>query len=79
MLEGVAAEGAADGEPGLRRSPARLERLREVRAVSYQFTEPFEVDSSRSERTLGLAPTGWDEAVAATLAWWRAEHGTAAA
>jgi len=53
--------------------------LREVRAVSYQFTEPFEVDSSRSERTLGLAPTGWDEAVAATLAWWRAEHGTAAA
>lgn len=45
--------------------------LREVRRVSYQFSAPFLVDSSRSEQTLGVRATPWDEAVEATLAWWR--------
>jgi len=46
--------------------------MREVRRVSYQFTQPFEVDSSASERVLAVAPTPWPEIVDTTLAWWRA-------
>lgn len=42
--------------------------IRELRRVSYQFTEPFEVDSSGSERVLGLTPTPWEEILTATLA-----------
>ena len=42
--------------------------LREVRRMSYQFTAPFETDSTRSEAALGLAPTPWEEITAATLA-----------
>jgi nucleoside-diphosphate-sugar epimerase len=45
--------------------------LREVARMRYQFTAPFVVDSSLSERALGLSPTPWDEAVGATVAWWR--------
>jgi len=45
--------------------------MREVRRISYQFTEPFVVDSSASERVLGLSPTPWSTIVAATLAHWR--------
>jgi hypothetical protein len=32
------------------------------------------LDSSRSERVLGLAPTPLAEAAAATVAWWRARE-----
>lgn len=53
--------------------------LREVRRVAYQFTEPFEVDSRLSERELGVRATPWDEAIDATLAWWRAQDGSSRA
>ena len=46
--------------------------LRELREVTYQFEAPFVLDSSRAESTFGLTPTAYDEATAATVAWWRA-------
>jgi len=42
--------------------------MREIHRVRYQFTEPFVVDSSRSQQVLGLAPTPWETIVAETLA-----------
>ncbi len=44
---------------------------REMVEMSYEFEEPFLVDSSRFERAFGLGPTPLDEALAATVAWWR--------
>ncbi|RHA44391.1 NAD-dependent epimerase, partial [Cellulomonas rhizosphaerae] len=41
--------------------------------VAYQQQAPFVVDSSASERALGLAPTPWDETIRTTTTWWR-EH-----
>lgn len=49
--------------------------MREVRRVTYQFTEPFEVDSRVSESVLGVTATPWQAAVGATLAWWREHEG----
>lgn len=40
---------------------------REILKSSYQFREPFLVDSSRSERALGLAATPLEEALEATI------------
>jgi nucleoside-diphosphate-sugar epimerase len=37
---------------------------RELRITRYQFAEPFVVDTSQTEQTFGLTPTGWDEALA---------------
>jgi nucleoside-diphosphate-sugar epimerase len=37
--------------------------LRELRTTRYQFTRPFVVDSSRTERTFGLAPSDLDAAL----------------
>ena len=45
--------------------------MREIHRIGYQFTEPFVMDSTESERVLGVAPTGWDDIVSTTLAWWR--------
>ncbi len=49
--------------------------LRELGEMRYQFTEPFVMDSSRSQHRLGFAPTPLDEAARETVAWWRAERG----
>ena len=65
--------------------PAGLLRLiglvhgetRELAEMSFQFTAPFVLDSSRSEATLGLKPTPFDVAVQETLDWWRAQQGSA--
>ncbi|MCL2543342.1 MAG: NAD-dependent epimerase/dehydratase family protein [Nocardioidaceae bacterium] len=43
---------------------------REIAEMSYQFTAAFVLDSSRSERLLGLAPTPVDDAMRATVSWW---------
>jgi len=53
--------------------------LRELRETRYQFAAPFVVDSSRFTREIAtFAPTPHEEAVAATVAWFRAqEHATA--
>ena len=45
--------------------------MREVKEMLYQFEDDFVVDSSRFTRTFGLAPTPLDDAVRATLAWYR--------
>ena len=41
--------------------------MRELRETEYQFRHDFIVDSSAAQETFGLAPTPWDEIVAATL------------
>ncbi|MFC9786730.1 NAD-dependent epimerase/dehydratase family protein [Rhodococcus sp. NPDC127528] len=45
---------------------------RELAEMLYQFERPFVLDSTHSERLLGLAPTPLPESAAATVAWWRA-------
>ncbi|MCW2816935.1 MAG: NAD-dependent epimerase/dehydratase [Nocardioides sp.] len=40
--------------------------LREMRETVHQFERPFVLDSSATERALGLAPTPWDEVCRAT-------------
>ena len=45
--------------------------LRELAETSYQFSAPFVMDSTKSERQLGLTPTPLTTAAAETVAWWR--------
>jgi nucleoside-diphosphate-sugar epimerase len=35
--------------------------MREIHGVSHQFTGPWVIDSSETERALGVAPTPWEE------------------
>lgn len=44
---------------------------RELAETAYQFTRPFVMDSSNSERLLGLAPTPLADAAAETVRWWQ--------
>ena len=46
--------------------------IREVIEMLYEFEQPFVVDSSKAEQRLGLSPTPLDEALATTIAWFRA-------
>lgn len=48
---------------------------RELAETSYQFAAPFEMDSTRSERLLGLSPTPMDVAAKETVDWWRTQAG----
>lgn len=52
--------------------------LGELEAVRYQFVRPFIIDSSDFESTFGIAPTPMDEALTATISWWRAQERSAA-
>jgi nucleoside-diphosphate-sugar epimerase len=45
--------------------------MRELAEMLYQFERPFVMDSSRSQKLLGLEPTPLAEAAAATVTWWR--------
>jgi nucleoside-diphosphate-sugar epimerase len=45
--------------------------LRELRETSYQFEAPFVVDHSKFATTFGADPTPHEEAVRATLDWYR--------
>ena len=38
----------------------------------HEFEKPFVVDAARFERAFGLRPTPLDEAIRATVAWYRA-------
>jgi len=86
--EAVGRFAAAAGVPVPRIAPAPVAVLRamglvqpmmrEIAAVSYQFTAPFVADDTATRRALGLEPTGWDEIVRTTLAAHRAEHPVAA-
>ncbi|WP_026926133.1 NAD-dependent epimerase/dehydratase family protein [Granulicoccus phenolivorans] len=40
--------------------------LREVRGVGYQFTAPWVIDSTATERELGVTPTPWDQVLQRT-------------
>ncbi|MBC2933789.1 NAD-dependent epimerase/dehydratase family protein [Nocardioides sp. zg-1228] len=53
-------------------------RVREMAETGYMFARPFVMDSTASERRLGLAPTPLAEGVARTVAWWREEQHAAA-
>lgn len=46
--------------------------VRELVELGYQFDRPFVMSAAASQARLGLAPTPLDEALAATVAWWRA-------
>jgi len=41
----------------------------------YEFTQPFIVDSTKAEMRLGIRPTPIGEALASTVAWFRARDG----
>ena len=45
--------------------------MKELEEVRYQFVEPFVLDSSDFTSTFGWEATPVDEAMAATIAWWR--------
>ncbi len=51
--------------PGLWLSGLFSPAAKELRTTRYQWTKPFVVDASHTERTFGLAPTPLDEALAA--------------
>jgi nucleoside-diphosphate-sugar epimerase len=51
---------------------------RELAETGYMFARPFVLDSSASERRLGLTPTSLEAGVAATVAWWREQQVAAA-
>jgi len=81
----IAAFATAAGVPMPRTGaiPAGLLRLigmvhgdtRELAEMSFQFTGPFVLDSSRSEKLLGLKPTAFEVAVQETVDWWRERAG----
>ncbi|NLV79633.1 MAG: NAD-dependent epimerase/dehydratase family protein [Rhodococcus sp.] len=45
--------------------------MRELAEMLYQFTDPFVMDSTATEKTLGSSPTPLPEAAAATVRWWQ--------
>lgn len=45
--------------------------IREFAEVSYQFEDPFVLDSAAAQHTFGLAPTPWDDALAGVIASYR--------
>ncbi|MET7770542.1 NAD-dependent epimerase/dehydratase family protein [Nocardia sp. NPDC005366] len=47
--------------------------MREMAEMSYHLAGPIELDSSFSQRRLGLDATPLNEAVAATVAWWKTQ------
>ncbi len=46
--------------------------MRELRETRHQFERPFVLDSELTQRTFGLEPTPWDDALTATIAARRA-------
>ena len=46
--------------------------VREIKEVLFEFEEPFVVDSSAFESAFGGHATPLDEAIPATVAWFRA-------
>lgn len=46
--------------------------LRDLAETLYQFQRPFVMDSTASQRMLGLAPTPLETAARQTVEWWRA-------
>ncbi len=44
---------------------------RELAEMAYQWEQPFVLDDAKFRARFGFGPTGWDDAVAAALAWGR--------
>lgn len=64
---------------GLMRALGVVSRMSyELAETGYQLKRPFVLDSTLSEQRLGLAPTPWEQTLADTVAWWRAERGEVA-
>lgn len=67
--------------PKVARIPSRLLRAagmvhgdsREFAEMLYQFDRPFVMDSTASEKRLGLAPTPLQTGMRAAVDWWRAQ------
>jgi nucleoside-diphosphate-sugar epimerase len=50
--------------------------LRELAEMSYQFDQPFILDTSKYQSVFGAAGTPLADAIAATIAWYRTRPGT---
>jgi hypothetical protein len=50
--------------------------LRELAEVSYQFDEPFVLDTSKYESVFGTVGTPLAAAISATVAWYRTRPST---
>ncbi|GAA2854941.1 NAD-dependent epimerase/dehydratase family protein [Streptosporangium fragile] len=72
--------------PGVKAMPHWLLRtagvfspfIGELEELRYQFVRPFVLDSTDFRSTFGMEPTPMDEALAATVAWWRERLAVAA-
>lgn len=53
--------------------------VRELVEMVYQWQQPYALDDTRIRAELGVEPTPWPAAVAATLSWARTAYGVAAA
>lgn len=77
--------GGVRPEPVVRRIPEPLVRaiglvvplVREFAEVRYQHDRPFVMDSTAFTTVFGVEATAMDEAVRATVDWWRSRHGAA--
>ncbi len=49
--------------------------LRELAEISYEFDEPFILDTSKYQTAFGAAGTPLADAIAATIAWYRTRPG----
>ncbi|HYO43628.1 MAG TPA: NAD-dependent epimerase/dehydratase family protein [Candidatus Limnocylindrales bacterium] len=73
-VAGVPAKVRVDGPLALTFAGLFVPMVREVRVVLYQWTAPFVSDWSAFEAAFGpFERTPLDEALAATVAWWRTE------
>ncbi|MFK0002237.1 NAD-dependent epimerase/dehydratase family protein [Paenarthrobacter sp. NPDC090522] len=85
-LAGAYAAAAEVGTPKVSAIPGWVLRvagvfatdMRELAEMLYQFERPFVMDSSESQKLLGLDPTPLPDAAAATVAWWQAKRATLA-
>ena len=50
--------------------------MKELAEISYEFDEPFVLDTSKYESAFGTAGTPLAAAIAATVAWYRTRPGT---
>ncbi|WP_024803201.1 NAD-dependent epimerase/dehydratase family protein [Nocardia sp. BMG51109] len=81
IRELVAALAGAAGRPAprilalptwtLRGAGLMNELMRELAEMNYQFDRPFELDSTASERRLGLAATPLPDVAKGTVEWWK--------
>lgn len=79
-IAGLPPKVRVDGPLALRVAGLFVPMAREVGVVLYQWTDPFVSDWSAFEAAFGpFERTALDDALGATLAWWRAEQAAKAA